>query len=152
MISRILFVLLACVAFSGCESVRNDFTSGVREKFNGPTYQKRVFTADSQVLFEAARASAEELGFRVTRAGAAQGVIEGLSALASDDRLSGSRQRTIKVRLESTLDQGVELAVLFTEVVQDDFAKGAGQGTETTLRDSPLYEAFFNAVGRRLVR
>lgn len=145
----IRFILLvACLGLVGCESVK----TRVREKFTGPTYSVRVFTGEERAIFEAARASAEQLGFRLTRAGAAQGVIDGLSGLTSDDRLRGSRQRTIKVRLASAASGGTDVAVLFTEIVEDDFNKGAGQGTETPLRDHPLYEAFFGRVSQALVR
>ena len=124
----------------------------MRDKFHGPTYQTRAFTGDSQEVFDAARRATEQLGFKITRSGPAQGVIEGVSGLASDDRFQGSRQRTIKVRLESTIGSETSVGVLFTEIVEDDFNKGAGQGIETTLRNSPLYEAFFSDVSSRLAR
>ena len=143
MILRFILTLIVCLAFVGCESARNDFMSGVREKFSGPTYQTRTFTGESRAIFEAAQSTAQALGFRITRAGAAQGVIEGLSGLASDDTLRSTRQRTIKVRLSGNADDGTTVAVLFTEVVEDDFTKGAGQGTETSLRNHPLYDVFF---------
>jgi hypothetical protein len=152
MISRIVFVLLASFAFVGCESARHDFSAGVREKFTGPTYVARVFTGETQAVFEAARLSAEQLGFRITRAGAAQGVIEGVSGIDSDDRLRGSRQRTLKVRLAAVTGGGTEVEVLFTEIVEDDFDKGVGRGTETTLRNHPIYESFFGQVAQALTR
>jgi hypothetical protein len=140
-------VSLVCLALAGCESVRNDFGAGLSEKINGPTYQHRVLADAPPAVFERARMALDQLGFRITRAGAAQGIIEGVSGLATDDRLRGSRQRTVKVRLESTLDEGTDVAVLFTEVVEDDFSKGAGQGTETSLRNHPLYDAFWADLG-----
>jgi hypothetical protein len=152
MIRRLFFVFAVCLAVTGCESVRNDLGAGVREKFSGPTYQRRVFAGEPRVVFDAARSAVEQLGFRITRAGAAQQVIEGLSGLASDDRLRGSRQRTVKVRLASTPEGGVEVAVLFTEVVEDDFSAGAGRATEVTLREHPLYAAFFDALNGGLTR
>ncbi|MFA6960343.1 MAG: hypothetical protein WC205_06315 [Opitutaceae bacterium] len=140
-------VLVVCLLLAGCESVRNDFTTGVREKFTGPSYIRRVVPGESASVFAAARASAEQLGFRITRSGPAQGVIDGVSGLASDDRLRGSRQRTVKVRLSPASEGGIEVAVLFTEVVEDDFTTGAGQGTESSLRNHPLYDAFFAGLG-----
>lgn len=150
--SRVILALLVSFAFAGCESVRNDLGAGMREKFSGPVYQRRVIEADAQAVFDAARVTLEQLGFRITRAGAAQQVIDGVSGLASDDRLRGSRQRTAKVRLATASDGGVEVAVLFTEVVEDDFSAGSGRATETTLRDHPLYEAFFSALSGRLAK
>ena len=102
--------------------------------------------------FEAARTTVVGMGFRITRAGAAQGVIDGVSGITSDERLSGSRQRTIKVRLSASLDGGTEVAVLFTDMVEDSFATGAGKGTESNLRNHPLYEAFWGRVTQALER
>jgi len=149
-----LDVLLATalLGLAGCESVRSDFTAGVREKFSGPSYTVRVFTGDSRAVFEAALSTAERLGFRITRAGAVQGFIDGVSGLTSDDALRGTRQRTIKVRLEGTANGSIEVGVVFTEVVEDDFSRGAGQATETRLRGHPLYEAFWAGMSAHLVR
>ncbi|HEY8933261.1 MAG TPA: hypothetical protein VIM44_08120 [Rariglobus sp.] len=152
MIFRYILTLIVCLALAGCESTRNDFTASVREKFSGPTYQTRTFTGESRAIFDAAQATAQALGFRITRAGAAQGVLEGLSGLTNDDTLRSTRQRTLKVRLTGNSDRSTTVAVLFTEVVEDDFTKGAGQGTETTLRNHPLYDVFFDHLTAALVR
>ena len=149
---RLVFAFVVCLAFAGCESARNDFAAGVREKFSGPTYQTRTFTGESRAIFEAAQSTAQALGFRITRAGAAQGVIEGLGGLANDDTLRSTRQRTLKVRLSGNSDGTTTVAVLFTEVVEDDFTKGAGQGTETSLRNHPLYDVFFTNLTAALTR
>src|SRR5690606_3406737 len=131
MSSRLLLLALVCLAFNGCESVRNDLGAGVRERFSGPVYQRRVVEAEAQAVFDAARVALEQLGFRITRAGAAQQVIDGVGGLASDDRLRGSRQRTAKVRFAAASEGGVEVSALFTEVVENDFSAGAGRATET---------------------
>ncbi|MCS6245509.1 MAG: hypothetical protein H2172_16880 [Opitutus sp.] len=151
--STVRFLLAAvCLALGGCESTRHEVAASVKEKFTGPTYVRRVYAADLRSVFDVARANAERLGFRITRAGAAQGVLDGVSRLTSDDRLRGSRQQTIKVRLVATAEGGTELAVLFTEIIEDDFDKGAGQGIETSLRDHPLYASFFAGFSALPVR
>ncbi len=152
MIFRIITLAFTLLAFAGCESTRNDFSTGVREKFTGPTYVVRELSGDSRAVFEAARASVEQMGFRITRSGAAQGVVEGVSGLTSDDSLRGSRQRSVKVRLASTVGGGTEVSVLFTEIIEDDFSKGSGTATETPLRNSPLYAALFERITAALSR
>jgi hypothetical protein len=147
-----LMGVVVCLALAGCESARQDITTGVREKFSGPTYERRVVEGESGVVFEAARARASAMGFRITRAGAAQGVIEGVSGITSDDTLRGSRQRTIKVRLSAANGGGVDVAVLFTEIVEDDFNQGAGLGTEAPLRGHPLYPVFFDGLEQMLMK
>jgi hypothetical protein len=147
-----LMSVVVCLAFAGCESTRQDITTGVREKFSGPTYERRVVEGERDVVFEAARERASAMGFRITRAGAAQGVIEGVSGITSDDTLRGSRQRTIKVRLSAASGGGVEIAVLFTEIIEDDFNKGAGLGTEAPLRGHPLYASFLDGLEQALAK
>ena len=138
-----LIAVASCLVFAGCESTRQGIASGVREKFSGPTYERRVIEGDAPMVFEVAKVTAQNMGFRITRAGVNQGVIEGVSGIASDDRLRGSRQRTVKIRIEQASSGRVEVAVLFTEIVEDDFNKSAGQATEAPLRGHPLYTTFF---------
>jgi hypothetical protein len=147
-----LIVVVACLALAGCESTRRDIATGVREKFNGPTYERRVVEGEVGAVFEAARERVGAMGFRITRAGAAQGVIEGVGGITSDDTLRGSRQRTIKVRLSAASGGGTEVAVLFTEIVEDDFNQGAGLGTEAPLRRHPLYASFLDGLEQALVK
>jgi hypothetical protein len=147
-----LIAVLSCLAFAGCESTRHDITTSVREKFGGPTYERRVFNVEIGTVFDSAKAVVTGMGFRITRAGEAQGVIEGVSGISSDDRLRGSRQRTVKVRFSSASEGGVEVAVLFTEIIEDDFNKGAGLGTESSLRGHPLYAVFFDGLTQALAK
>ena len=151
--TSIRFLLAAlCLTLVGCETTRHDMAARVSEKFTGPTYVRRVYAAEPRLVFDQARASVERLGFRITKAGPAQGVLEGFSGLASDDHLRGTRQLAVKIRLNPTVDGGTEVAVLFTEIIEADFDKGAGQGTETSLRDHPLYASFFGGLNPIPVR
>lgn len=143
-----VLVLGAALLFSGCESTRHDIAGGVREKFSGPVYERRVFDATGEAVFDAALARTRDMGFRVTRSGQAQGVIEGVSGIVSDDTLRGSRQRTIKVKLSPVAAGGVEVAVLFTEIVEDEFGKGAG--SESSMRGDALYAVFYDGLGQLL--
>ena len=147
-----LLVVAFCLTLVGCETTRHEVAARVSEKFTGPTYVRRIYAAEPRIVFDQARATAERLGFRITKAGPAQGVLDGVSGLASDDHLRGSQQLTVKVRLAPTLDGGTEVAVLFTEIIEADFDKGAGQGTETSLRNHPLYESFFAGLSQVPVR
>jgi hypothetical protein len=149
----IRFLLAAlCLTLVGCETTRHDMAARVSEKFTGPTYVRRVYAAESRLVFDQARVTVERLGFRITKAGPAQGVLEGFSGLSSDDHLRGTRQLAVKIRLNPTVDGGTEVAVLFTEIIEADFDKGAGQGTETSLRDHPLYESFLAGFRQPPVR
>jgi hypothetical protein len=144
---RLLFAAL-CLTLVGCETTRHEMAARVSEKFTGPTFVRRVYATEPRLVFDQARATLERLGFRITKAGPAQGVLEGFSGLAIDDHLRGTRQLAVKIRLTPTLEGGTEVAVLFTEIIEADFDKGAGQGTETSLRNHPLYESFFAGLVR----
>lgn len=142
-------VLSAALAFPGCGTVGEDFNAGLREKVRGPDFATTRVPGTQATVFAAAVATTEELGFRVTRSRAAAGIVEGLSRLASDDALAGSRQRAIYVQLDERFD-GVEVRVRFTEIVEDDFSKGGGRATEGTLRGTPLIQVFQRRVAERV--
>ena len=145
-------VVLTCLVLglTGCGTVGSDFTTNVREKFEGPTYRTKIVTGDSKAVYEAALQSVDKLGFRFVSGGAARGRIEALSGLSATDSLKGTRQLAMKVKISPVASGGNEVAVLITEQVEDDFNKGGGQATETTLHDTPLYDAFFRSIDQVL--
>jgi hypothetical protein len=146
------FVLLAsvlCLALAGCESVR-DATSTVREKFAARTApHTHLFAAESRAVYAATRSAIDAMGFTFQRGGPAQGEIEAISGLSSDNSLRMTRQVSMRVRLV-TVNGGTEAQVTLSEVVEDDFDKGAGHGTESPLRDTPLYEVLFHHIEQAL--
>lgn len=143
-----LFLLGLCAIFacSGCESL----TDNVREKFVTPPPKTRLFAADSRATYAAARTAVEQIGFRFQRGGPAQGELEAVSGLTASDSLRSSRQVIMKVRLHAALDGGTEVTVRLTEVIETDASKTAGVGTETPLRDTPLYEVYFRSIQQAL--
>jgi hypothetical protein len=146
------FVLLAsilCLALAGCESVR-DATSSVRERIAGRTApHSHLFAAESRAVYVATRSAIDAMGFNFQRGGPAQGEIEAISGLSSDNSLRMTRQISIKIRLVAVPD-GTEAQVTISEVIEDDFDKGAGHGTESPLRDTPLYEVLFHHIEQAL--
>ena len=148
-LSAFLLSVVMVFTLAGCGSVGSDFTSNVREKFDGPSYHTKTVLADPRSVFDAAKQSLDKVGFRFVSGGAAQGRIQALSDLTSSDSLKGTRQLSMTVKL-SPVAAGTAVAVLITEQIEDDFNKGAGQATETTLRESPLYEAFYRSIEQAL--
>lgn len=147
-----LAVMLSCfvIALAGCGTAGDDFKTGVREKFEGPTYHVKVVAGDGRAVYEAARLAADKLGFRFVGGGAAQGRIEALGGVSASDSLKGARQLSMKVKLSPATAGGTEVSLLLTEQVQDDFDKGSGLVTETPLRESALYEVFFRTIEQEL--
>ncbi len=146
------FALVAsvlCLALAGCESV-SDVTSSVREKFAARTApHTHMFAAESRAVYAATRSAIDAMGFTFQRGGPAQGEIDAISGLSSDNGLRTTRQILMKVRLV-TVPDGTEARVTLSEVVEDDFDKGAGRGTESPLRDTPLFEVLFHHIEQAL--
>lgn len=140
---------LGVVALSGCSSSDPlPLPGAVRERF-APTYRTRVVQADKRQTYDAAKLALKEIGFRFVNGGPAQGKLSGLNnvSLSSDGR--GSRQLSIDVKLTPVPD-GTEVAVLFSDVIEDDFGNRPGMGTTTPVRESALYEAYFRDVEQAL--
>ena len=146
---RLVPVSLALL-LAGCESM-SDATSGVREKFaERSAPHVRSFPAAQRPVYDAVRISAEQMGYRFVRGGAAQGVFEAVSGVRGGDRVGSSRQLALKVKLERALDGGTEVSVRITEIIEADSSNRTGLATETPLRDTPQYEVFFRGVEQAL--
>jgi len=143
------FALVACLGFFGCEAVRSDFSAGVREKIHGPVFQTHVFAATQREVFDAARASIVDMGYKITRSGAAQGVIEAYNAIATGETLRMTRQLRLQVRI-SPVAEGCEIAALFTEMLENDFNKGPGRATENAVKNTSLYDVLFGRIAGQL--
>ena len=145
-----LGALLALGFLVGCETL-SDMGDGVREKFAEHVKPvTRTFKAEPRATYEAARVAVEKIGFRFVRGGAAQGKLEAVSRLSTSDSLRSSRQVSLSVRLNAALDGGTEVSLLFKEIIESDSSGRAGQGTESPLRDTPLYEVYFRSVQQAL--
>lgn len=141
--------LLLCLVMTGCESVRSDLSAGVREKIHGPVFQTRVFAGTQRDVFEAARASVAGMGFKITRSGPAQGVIEAFNALSTGETLKTTQQLRLQVRI-SPVAEGCEVAALFTQMLENDFNKGRGQATENAVKNTSLYDVLFGRIAGNL--
>ena len=144
-----LAATVLCLALAGCESVR-DVTANVRERVAARTApHTHLFTAESRELYAATRSAIDAMGFRFLRGGPAQGEIDAISGLSSDNALRMTRQLSMKVRLVA-VPGGTEARVTLSEIIEDDFNKGAGHATESPLRDTALYEVLFHHIEQAL--
>jgi len=134
------------LVLAGCETVGER----MRDKFGPAPSKVRIYEADQSRTYAAAMDVVDQLGFRVLRGGAAQGRIDAVSALRSDDAFRGSRQLDMKIRLNPTLDGGTEVRVTLTELIQDDYNKSSGMGMAVPLREMPVYAVFFRELGQAL--
>lgn len=129
--------------------MRSDFSAGVREKIHGPVFQTRVFAGTQRDVIEAVRASVAGMGYKITRSGAAQGVVEAFNALSTGETLKTTQQLRLQVRV-SPVAEGCEVAALFTQMLENDFNKGRGQATENAVKNTSLYDVLFGRIAGNL--
>ncbi|MFA5057407.1 MAG: hypothetical protein WC485_04795 [Opitutaceae bacterium] len=145
-----LFLLVAAFGLlPGCASI-NSLGNSVKDRFVRVPPKVRIVEGDSRQVYEAARRAMVKLDYQVLSGGPAQGKLEGLSPIGGGDDFKSSRQRSISIHLQALDDRSVEVSVLLTEIVEEDFSKGANSATETPLRDSMAYEVFFEELTRQL--
>jgi hypothetical protein len=144
----LLFFGLFCLVLSGCDSVSEQ----IRAPFVAPQPKSHVFAADERATYAAAHAALDDLGFGFARGGPAQGVIEALGSVQTggEASLNGARQLQLEAHFSPAADGGTQVDVVMHELVQSDLNQHPGMGTSTLLRDSPVYEEFFAAIGRHL--
>ena len=138
--------LALVVVAAGCQSV-SDATSNVRERLAAREEgRKRSYTSTPRETYQAVRTTAEQMGYRFLRGGAAQGFFEAISGIGRGEVGRGSRQVAMKVTLRPSLDEGTEVHILLTEIIEDGSANGAPLVTEGPLQGTPQYEVFFRNV------
>lgn len=140
---------LVSLLLVGCESMRA-VKENMQQRIAGPVGKTRSFAASQREAYVAAKTAVEAMGFRYLRGGAAQGEIDAINGIRADDSLRSSRQLSLKVRLHGS-EESTEVRLILTEIIESDYNKGPGMGTETALKDTPLYEVFFRHVSQNLV-
>ncbi|HNW42778.1 MAG TPA: hypothetical protein PKN08_12820 [Opitutaceae bacterium] len=148
-LSLCLVLVSGLALLSGCESL-NDATEDMRENLgvrNDP--ETHLVAAEPRAVYAAGRAAAEDMGFSFRRGGPAQGELEAISGIASDDSLRSTTQRRMKVRFVAH-PYGTEIRFWLTEVREEESSSNRGLSTERALRHSSLASVFFQSVDTRL--
>jgi len=142
----VVFLAFVALSFAGCDSLPGG--SGGRP---GPApATSRVFQGDPRAVYDAAKVSLAKMDFRVTGGGPAAGRIEAVSGLSSDESLRSTRQITMSIRISDLGDGTCEVSAVLKEAIEEDSVERQGFVTQTTLRDTPYYEVFFNGLGQVL--
>jgi hypothetical protein len=141
-------MVLLGVLLPGCaevpDSLRNRMPGGAQPRV-------RAFSADPKATFAAARAALDQMGYRFTGGGPAQGRLDAMSEISPGDWPGSSHQFKLQAEFHPALDaSGTEVSVRMTEVIESDSANHPGQGTETALMDTPLVEVFFHGIQQNL--
>jgi hypothetical protein len=141
--------LLASGLLAGCASM-DSVRSSMKDRFVGMSPTVRLVQGAPRQVYDAARVAMEQLGYRYVRGGPAQGELEGLSRIGAGDDFRSSRQRSIEIHLQPLDGDSVEVGVRLKEIVQDGSSRVSSLATETPLRESSAYDAFFEALERML--
>ncbi len=144
----ILALLLAwTLLLAGCETLGER----VGRKFGAAPAQGQSYEADEDRTYAAARIVLEKMGFRALRGNAAQGRIEAVSSIRTDDSFRGARQLEVKISLQPAVGEGTEVWLSISELIEDSFDKGiSGRATPVPLTGGYLYEAFFRGLRQEL--
>lgn len=147
--SRILALALGAALLAGCES--SNFSEDVKAAL-GPREKprSRTFQAEERPTFDAVKAAAAEMGYRVVHGGPAEEELEALGPIMEGEQPGESRQISMKVTLSPAAESGTVVEVSLTEVIEDKSSNTPGMATESPLSDTPLYEVFFRDVRQAL--
>ncbi len=142
------FVMLLGVLLAGCE----DMPESLRNRMpGGAPARVQTFAAEPKATFAAARAALDQMGYRMTGGGPAEGRLTAISEVSAGDWPGSSHQFTLRAEFHPALEApGTEVSVRMTEVIESDSTNHQGQGTETPLQDTPLVEAFFHGIQKNL--
>jgi hypothetical protein len=138
-------LLVAMLGTAGCDNLADSVRS--RLEPNGNPHV-RVFSADEKTAYAAALAALDQIDFHFTHGGPAEGEMEALSSITHD--ADGSRQVSLAAEFRVANGGGTEVTVRMKEILETDPEAHLGQGTETPLRDTPLYEVFFRNISQEL--
>jgi hypothetical protein len=145
-----LTLALLVLSLTGCESL-SDMKDEFKEKLAARDQPRtQVFAAESRPTYEAARIAVDQMNFRFVRGGPAQGELEAISSVDSSESMHSARQISLKARLTPAPDGGTEVSLWLHEILEDNSSQNAGMATETPLRDTALYEAFFRDLQQAL--
>lgn len=136
--------LVSAVALlgSGCSSLRS-VQESLKGRFVRAQPQVHLVTGTQNAVFAAARKAMVQLGYQAGSGGRASGRLEGYTQVGAGEGFQGSYQRRIVVDLAPAGENSMDVKVMIYEIRTDSFGGPASTTTETPLRDSPAYDAFF---------
>ena len=138
-------LLAAMLGAAGCDNVVDSVRTHLQP--SGDPHV-RVFAADERTTYAAALAALDQVDFHFTHGGPAEGELEAMSSITHD--ADGSRQVSLAAEFRAANGGGTEVTVRMKEILETDPDAHLGQGTETPLRDTPLYEVFFRNISQQL--
>lgn len=139
----------ACALLLGaCESDDSP-VARVEQQVTGdyPT-RTRNFPGDLPTVYAAARQAIKQMGYRVTKGGVREAYLDASSRVLPGDDASTWRQFGVHAEFQQSLDgKSTDVVVSMSETdAPNEPGMSSRSGSETPLRDTPLYEVFFRAI------
>lgn len=125
-----LFVLMAALLLTGCESVT--------DRFSTVPPRVQVFNGDPTAVSAAAAQAFRRLDFLVSRAKSAD--IEAVSRIHTSVAFADSRQLTVRLHLNDAGPGKTEVELLLTEQVQSQSMGGTRQ---QVMREHGFFQLYF---------
>lgn len=132
----------AALLGAGCASLRS-VQESVKDRFARPKPEVHLVTGTPSAVFAAARKAMIQLGYQVGSGSRASGRLEGYTQVGAGEGFHGSYQRRIRVDLAPAGENTMDVKVMIYEIQADSFGGPASTATETPLRGSSAYDAFF---------
>jgi len=125
-----LFLLVAALLLTGCESVT--------DRFSAVPPRVQVFNGDRTAVSAAAAQAFKRLDFRVTRAKSVD--IEAVSRIHTSEAFADSRQLTVRLHLNDAGPGKTEVELILTEQVQSQSMGGTRQQVQ---REHGFFQLYF---------
>jgi hypothetical protein len=144
----IIGACLGAILLAGCESDDSPLAR-VKEQVTGD-YPARTqnFAGTPRAVYAAARQALKSMSYRFEKGGPAEGFLDAVSRPLPGDDPTAWRQIGIHAEFHASLDgKSTDVVVSMTDTIAPDNPSiAARSGTQTPLRDTPLYDVFFRAI------
>jgi hypothetical protein len=145
---QLIGLLAGALLLAGCADLADTVKDTLPNE--GPPLL-RTFPAEPRATYAAARAALDQIGFKFTHGGPAQGELRAVSEISPGDSPGSSHQFTLRAEFHPALDgSGTEVSLRLTEIVEADSTNHPGMGTETPLKDTAVAEVFFRTLQQNL--
>jgi hypothetical protein len=133
-------LLWGALLLGGCA-----MTDSVRDRVadDSPAHS-HVFAAEPRAAYASLRLALNEMGYKFSRGGPAEGWLDALSPILPGDAGENARQVSLHAEFQA-VEGGTEVRLTLKEIIEDS-SEHLGMATTTPLRDTPLYEVFFHAI------
>lgn len=144
--------LTGCAASDASAPRPARLPSVLGSRWSAPDFATRILDAERSATLDAAVASANALGYSVTRIDGALGKVS--AARRQTSAFDGARQDTLEITVTTLAPGSTKVAVTLRETIESTSGDERSGGVVTTalVRDRAPYDAFFTRLAEALGR